>query len=134
MYDKEGCSGRISYEVAKKMGLLELILKLCEVTWKDGLEKGLHSLTEWYYSGMLDYLGREMLGKYSGRAGPLMYKNAEKMGLIEPIKKLKEEAWKIGLKEGCHEEYNWTLNGMLKFLGIKIALVVGKKIPYSRNQ
>ena len=129
MYDKEGCSGKIIYKVAEDMELINPIKKLCEVTWKEGLEKGLHNPSQWTYAGMLDYLGREIVGKNSGRAGPLMYKNAEINGLIEEIKKLKDDAWKIGLEAGCHEENNWTLNGMLKFLGIKIALVEGRKIP-----
>lgn len=129
MYDKEGCSGKISYEVAKEMELLDSIIKLCKITWKEGLEKRYHSSQQWYYSGMLDYLGRDILGKNSGNAGPLMHKNAIEMGLIENIEKLKDKAWKIGLEKGCHEEYNWTLNGMLKFLGIKIAIEEDSKIP-----
>ena len=129
MYDKEGCSGKIIYEVAIDMELINPIKELCKTTWVEGMEKGLHNSNQWFYSGMLDYLGREMLGKNSGNAGPLMYNNAKDMGLIENIKNLKDEAWNIGLKKGCHEEYNWTLNGMLKFLGIKIAIEEGKKIP-----
>ncbi|WP_048178322.1 hypothetical protein [Methanosarcina sp. MTP4] len=129
MYDKEGCSGKIMYEVAQQMGLVEDIKKLCEITWEEGLQKRLHGPNSWTYAGMLGYLGKEMIGKNAGKAGPLMYKNAQSMDLIERIKDLHKNAWEIGLKRGCHQQYNWTLNGMLEYFGRKIAIEEGKKIP-----
>jgi hypothetical protein len=130
-------SQKVMLEVAKNKQILGRIVKLCDITWEEGLKRGNHLPSKWFYNGMLRDLGRKLEGKTGRRlvAGSLMYENAKQGGLLEQIKDLISEGRKLGIQKGYYDGTSkWTSEGLLQSLGTEIEHIEGgRKLPQMRE-
>jgi len=121
MYGENDKSGEIMLEIITKTKLYKKIVLLCDTTSENG---------KWTYNGLLRDLGLKLEGKSQNRrliAGSIMHKNANEMGLLKVLEEIKSEAVKLGLDKGFDNVQNWTLNGLLQSLGVKIERIESMK-------
>lgn len=135
MYGRNEYSRETIYEVVSNNKKLKEIIKVVEITWEEGYKIGEHGRDEWTYNGMLRDFGLKIEGKEGRKlkAGSLMYKNAEKMNMVELINDIIVETRKLGIKKGYVGAEYWTVDGLLQSLGDKIEDIVGFKIPKHRD-